>query len=192
MKRERHGAAIFWACVAGAGLLELVFRGPAPGDARLPVHQSIGAPPSGPPLPFVLDVFPVDASGRPNFGPTFAAPRPGGRTHNGVDIFATEGTPVRAVVPGSLNFSTNTLGGNVANLTGRDGTWFYYAHLQGYEGTARTVAEGDVIGYVGRTGNASTTPAHLHFEAHPMNGAAVDPFAALVAVAPSGSVTRAA
>lgn len=132
--------------------------------------------------------FPVDSSGKPNFGPTFGAAR-GTRTHKGVDIFAKEGTPVFATVDGIVSYSSNKLGGMTANLTGKDGTWYYYAHLSGYEGEARTVLAGETIGYVGNTGNAINTPPHLHFEIHPHNGPAVDPFVALKEVAPAGSVT---
>lgn len=154
---------------------------------------SVGAdvlPSSGEPR---IDVFPVASSGKPNFGDTFNAPRntpTGTRKHEGIDIFAAEGTPALAAVDGNVRYSTNTLGGNVAHLTGTDGTWYYYAHLSAYEpaeGTARAVRAGDVIGYVGHTGNAANTPPHLHFETHPNNGVAVDPFEALKLVAPDGS-----
>lgn len=140
-----------------------------------------------------IDVFPVASSGKPNFGDTFNAPRvtpSGTRKHEGIDIFATEGTPVFAVVDGNVRFATNKLGGNVAHLTSADGTWYYYAHLSAYEpaeGGQRAVRAGDVIGYVGHTGNAVNTPSHLHFEAHPGNGVAVNPFEALKLVAPDGS-----
>lgn len=137
----------------------------------------------------VLDAFPV--GGHPNFGPTFGAPRPGNRGHQGVDIFAPEGTPVYAVTAGYVRHASNNLGGTVANLTGLDGTWYYYAHLSGYEGEERQVQSGEVIGYVGHTGNAAQTPPHLHFEIHPDGGAAIDPFPALREAAPDGSVTRA-
>lgn len=132
-------------------------------------------------------VFPVDSSGSPNFGATFGAPRDG-HSHQGVDIFATEGTPVKAVVDGSVVYSENTLGGQTATLIGPDNTSYYYAHLSGYEGAARSVRAGDVIGYVGRTGNASQTPAHLHFEIHPNRGDAIDPYDALM-VARGAKVT---
>ena len=122
-------------------------------------------------------VFPVD--GASNFGPTFGAPRDG-HTHQGVDIFATEGTPVRAVVSGAVVYSENTLGGQTATLIGADNTSYYYAHLSAYEGAARSVRAGEVIGYVGHTGNASQTPAHLHFEIHPHRGDAIDPYDALM------------
>lgn len=97
----------------------------------------------------------------------FGARRDNGtRAHEGIDIFAPRGTPVLAVTDGIAHRSTNVLGGNVVWL--RDGllgaTRYYYAHLDRWaiEGSA-SVREGDVLGYVGNTGNARTTSPHLHF-----------------------------
>ena len=69
---------------------------------------------------------------------------------------------------------TNNLGGNVVWLTGVGGNKYYYAHLSSWEGGSRSVAAGEVVGYVGATGNTSAN--HLHFEIHPGGGAAVNPF----------------
>ena len=60
-------------------------------------------------------------------------------------------------------------------MTGADGNKYYYAHLDRY-GTLGAVAKGDVIGYIGQTGNARFSVAHLHFEIHPGGGAAVNPY----------------
>lgn len=84
------------------------------------------------------------------------------------------GTPLVAVVAGSATMKTNTLGGNVVSLTGVDGVRYYYAHLSSWEGSSRDVSAGEVIGYVGATGD--TTANHLHFEIHPGGGAAVNPY----------------
>lgn len=83
------------------------------------------------------------------------------------------GTPLVAVVGGAATMKTNALGGNVVWLTGDDGNKYYYAHLSAWEGGTRSVSAGEVIGYVGATGN--TTANHLHFEIHPGGGAAINP-----------------
>ena len=100
-----------------------------------------------------------------SYSDTWGAPRSGGRRHQGVDLIARTGTPLVAVVSGSVRFSQNSLGGNAVWLTGVDGNKYYYAHLSRYEGSSRSVSQGEVIGYVGMTGNASVP--HLHFEVHP-------------------------
>ncbi|HUV17118.1 MAG TPA: peptidoglycan DD-metalloendopeptidase family protein [Ilumatobacteraceae bacterium] len=108
------------------------------------------------------------------YGDSWGAPRSGGRSHEGVDMLAPMGTPIYAVVSGSVNFRQNRLGGNAVSLVGDNGNRYYYAHLASYEGTSRRVNQGDVIGYNGDTGNATGTP-HLHFEVHPGGGLAVNP-----------------
>ena len=116
-------------------------------------------------------VCPIAASA---YGDTWGAPRSGGRRHQGVDMLASTGTLLFAVVGGSVRFSSNSLGGNAVWLTGNIGNSYYYAHLDSYEGDSRGVSQGEVIGYVGDTGNARGTP-HLHFEVHPGGGPAVNP-----------------
>ena len=108
-----------------------------------------------------------------SFGDTFGAPRSGGRSHAGVDMMGPYGAPVYAALPGSVSFSSSSLGGNQAYVHSAGGTYTFYAHLQSYEGSARSVAAGELIGYIGDTGNATGTP-HLHFEYHP-NGSLVNP-----------------
>jgi murein DD-endopeptidase MepM/ murein hydrolase activator NlpD len=136
-------------------------------------------------------VFPV--YGTASFGDSFGAPRadvPGG-WHHGEDIFAAAGTPLLAVADGTLHtIGFNRIGGYRLWLRDRDGNEFYYAHLSAYSPLAvegRTVRSGDVIGFVGDTGDADGGAPHLHFEIHPaaMAGLGYDgvvaPYAILLA-----------
>ena len=98
----------------------------------------------------------------------------GRRRHHGLDIFAPRGTAVVALVDGYARPGTNELGGNVVWLTdGRRN--LYYAHLDrwAFEDDAQ-VQVGDTLGYIGNTGNARTTPPHLHFGIY--DNGPVDPF----------------
>lgn len=108
------------------------------------------------------------------FADTWGAPRSGGRSHEGVDMISPGGTPLVAAATGSVLFKTNALGGNAVWLSASDGTKYYYAHLSAWEGSNRPVSKGDIIGYVGATGN--TDVEHLHFEVHPGGGVAVNPY----------------
>ena len=114
------------------------------------------------------------------FRDDFGEPRGENRTHEGIDMPAVEGTPVVAVVPGFLVHDVGGAGGNGAWLAGFDQVAYYYAHFSRYEGDGGFVDTGDVIGYVGQTGDA--TGPHLHFEVHPGQGAAIDAYPLLVAL----------
>jgi len=108
------------------------------------------------------------------FSDTWGAPRSGGRRHQGVDMLGALGTPILAVVDGIAKDETNGLGGNAVNFTGSNGNGYYYAHFDSWAKNG-VVKRGDVIGYMGDTGDAKGS-VHLHFEIHPGNGAAVNPF----------------
>ncbi|MEX1104777.1 MAG: peptidoglycan DD-metalloendopeptidase family protein [Ilumatobacteraceae bacterium] len=109
------------------------------------------------------------------FGDTWGAPRSGGRRHQGVDMIGGTGLPLVAVVDGVATAKENSLGGRTISLVGVDGNRYYYAHLDGWA-TLGQVSAGTVIGYLGQTGNARFSVAHLHFEIHPGGGAAVNPY----------------
>jgi murein DD-endopeptidase MepM/ murein hydrolase activator NlpD len=115
-------------------------------------------------------------AGPTSFVDSFGDPRPGGRSHEGIDMIAAYGTPVVAVSPGTAS-TAGSIGGLGVVVQHANGDWTFYAHLSGY-GSLGSVSAGTVIGYVG-PGNGVN---HLHFEYHPFGGAAVNPYAALVAV----------
>ena len=114
-------------------------------------------------------VFPV--YGQAWFSDSFGTPRADTGWHHGIDIFAPMGTPVLAVADGTVfSVGWNDLGGNRLWLRDIHGNEFYYAHLSAYSPLAvngNHVKAGDVLGFVGHTGDAITTPPHLHFETHP-------------------------
>jgi murein DD-endopeptidase MepM/ murein hydrolase activator NlpD len=116
-------------------------------------------------------VFPV--YGTASFGDSFGAPRAdvSGGWHHGEDIFAAGGTPLLAVADGTLHtIGFNRIGGYRVWLRDTSGNEFYYAHLSAYSPLAvegRSVKAGDVIGFVGATGDADGGAPHLHFEIHP-------------------------
>jgi murein DD-endopeptidase MepM/ murein hydrolase activator NlpD len=115
-------------------------------------------------------VFPV--YGPSSFIDTFGAARAGVGWHHGQDIFAPLGAPLLAVADGTVfSVGWNDLGGYRLWLRDRQGNQFYYAHLSAFSPLAldgREVKAGDVVGFVGNTGDAQTTPYHLHFEIHPV------------------------
>jgi len=113
----------------------------------------------------------------PRFTPTF-------HLHQGTDLFAAAGTPVRAPFDGVVKFGDEPVGGLAAYVTMPDGTYFYSAHLSALATgltTGASVKQGDVVGFVGDTGDAKGGPPHAHFEIHPLGGPAVDPHPFLAA-----------
>lgn len=125
-------------------------------------------------------VMPVQNAAIRDIGSGFGAPRDGGsRSHHGVDIFAKRGTPLIAVTDGRVRTGTSGIGGNHIWLSGGvfgiGSARYYYAHLDSFNvESGDSVNKGDVIGYVGNTGNARTTPPHLHFGIYAAGGP-VDP-----------------
>jgi peptidoglycan LD-endopeptidase LytH len=156
---------------------EYVVRVQAPLDQQFRAAVTLRAEPSL--------RLPVDRSASSSIQSFFNAPRDGGRrAHQGVDIFAKRGTLVTAAADGFVSSTgTNRLGGNVvwvARPLRRE--FHYYAHLdRQFVEPGTFVKAGDVIGTVGNTGNARTTPPHLHFGIYTAAGA-VDPLPYISAV----------
>jgi len=122
--------------------------------------------------------FPVEGYGVPSVLSFFGDPRDGGRRqHHGVDIFAPRGTPVLAATAGTVRrVRLTNRGGKVVWV--RDPVHdasIYYAHLDSqYVRDGQWVERGDTVGFVGNTGNARTTPPHLHFGLY--RRGPIDPF----------------
>lgn len=151
-------------------------------ELRLPAGATVpsGATQSGARSGTVaLDALPTQ--GPCWYHDTWGDARSGGRTHVGTDIFTVPGEHVYAVADGVLTSRTwaqpGNISGNAWRLTAADGTSFFYAHLADFapglsEGSR--VEQGQIIGWVGSTGN--TTVSHLHFEVHPSGDDPVNPY----------------
>ncbi len=133
------------------------------GGKGLPSNQTAGV------------VCPV--AGSTWFTDSWGDPRPGGRTHKGTDMVAAYGTKLVAMNSGSVRLNWHSAGGRQVYLNGDDGNFYYYAHLSDYApglATGQRVGKGQVVGYVGTTGNAAT--AHLHLGLGVLGGPLVNPY----------------
>jgi hypothetical protein len=139
-------------------------------------------------------IFPV--AGATTYTDDFGQPRSGG-VHQGNDLLAAKKTPVVAVEAGKIEFwTTSASAGCMLYLYGASGTMYEYIHLNndltmrndnrgkcvagtayapGLKNGARVTA-GQMLGYVGDSGDANGIHPHLHFEVHPAGGAAVSPY----------------
>ena len=147
--------------------------------------------------------FPV--AGPNSWTDTWGAPRPGGRTHQGTDIFADKGTPVVAAAAGQIaRIGEGERAGRYIVIRHDDGWTTHYLHLDndtpgtddGSGGapaagivTGARVEPGDVIDFVGDSGNAEGTSPHLHFELHRPDGIAINPAPHLRVADSNGSPT---
>lgn len=116
-------------------------------------------------------LIPVQGIDRSKLQDTFTDARSEGRVHDAIDILAPAGTPVLAVADGTVEkLFDSERGGLTVYQFEPGGTYcYYYAHLQRYaDGLAekQSIKRGQVIGYVGSTGNADPAAPHLHFEIH--------------------------
>ena len=156
------------------------FTAPQPGTSPSEGPMPVATPPTAayPAPQGPGHVFPI--AGGASYSNDWGGPRPGGRRHQGIDLFATTGTPVVAINDGTLfRVGWNRVGGWRFWLRDQWGNEFYHAHLSAFAPVAvegATVRKGTVIGYVGNTGDADSTPPHLHFEIHPAGGGAIPPF----------------
>lgn len=136
---------------------------PRPQSAPAPVFPNFGATTAQRPAL----IMPVDGVAPDGMSDTWGQARAEGRAHEGVDILAPEGAPVRAAVDGRIvKFFDSVRGGvTIYQFDRAERFVYYYAHLQRRAPALRegdSVLQGDVIGYVGMTGNAPIP--HLHFE----------------------------
>ena len=109
---------------------------------------------------------------------TWGAPRSGGRSHKGTDVFAPMGSPSYAVTDGVITrMSWSSNGGKQVYLRGNDGNEYFYAHMASYVARqGQRVTAGQLIATVGDTGNARGGAPHVHFEVHPGGGYPVNPY----------------
>lgn len=129
--------------------------------------------------------FPVGRAGC-RFSDTWGAPRSGGRRHEGQDIFNAKNTPLVACKPGTIGRMTTSGLGGISIRVLADGVSWYYTHLDHFANNrpGQTVAAGALVGYLGKSGNAASTPPHLHFGAY-RNNRAFNPYSLLHASYPS-------
>lgn len=121
----------------------------------------------------------IDTWGVPRYGPG-----PIVRTHEGQDVFCDYGDPILAPEAGVLSMSAGGLGGITSRVHLADGSYWYLTHLSDWNteefSNGSSVAEGDIIGYCGNSGNAETTPPHVHFGWYQPNGETRDPMRRLI------------
>ena len=113
---------------------------------------------------------------------TWGGARSAGRSHEGIDIFAKRNAPIQATTHGVITrIGDDRLGGRVVVIIGPGGAGHYYAHLEDYAdiNVNDWVEAGDIIGYVGVSGNAKGTPPHVHYGIY-INGDAVNPYPLLI------------
>jgi murein DD-endopeptidase MepM/ murein hydrolase activator NlpD len=134
------------------------------------------------PLPATLPV-PVEGVQPSDLVDTWGSARSAGRRHEGIDIFAPRNTQVLSATHGIVaRRGWNRLGGRVLSVLGPGGYSHYYAHLEAWDlpDVGDWVEAGQVLGYVGNTGNAAGTPPHLHYGIYKGMGGAINPYPLLV------------
>ena len=171
-----------------------------PSAEPLPGIQAVGPPPAtetqaetGAHLAALY--VPIEDLACPVKGPfaftnDWGNPRSGFRFHLGNDLFAARGTKLVAVANGVARQTFNRKGGSSVWLDADHGVSYYYAHLDRYEGEfpggERRVRKGQVLGYVGNSGNAAGGPTHVHFQVHPGGAGAVNPYSIVLFACTAG------
>lgn len=164
----------------------------APGAPKVEVAEGLVVGPAG-------LAIPVSGVKQSDLVDTFTAARAGGRVHDAIDIMASEGTPVLAAAPGTVEkiYFSKGGGGNSVYIRSDDNRWtYYYAHLSSYApglAEGQHIKQGQVIARVGHTGNASAEGPHLHFAINRMGpgqkwyqGDAINPYPLLAGKRVSG------
>lgn len=151
-----------------------------------PSPSPVVAPPSPKPSPKVTAKKPSPAATRisgacpvpaASFTDTFGDPRSGGRSHEGTDLMAPQGSPVYAVADGVVRTASSSAGGISLYLRADDGDVFFYAHNSAnIASNGERVEAGELIAKVGSSGNASGGASHVHFEWQPGGGASVSSY----------------
>jgi murein DD-endopeptidase MepM/ murein hydrolase activator NlpD len=183
LERQRAAeAAAAAAAAAAVAATSTTTTLPPPTTTTLPPSGGDGTTTTTTTIPLVLSTdgktCPVD--GPTTFTDTWGACRSGcTRSHKGVDMISPMDTRLVAVESGTIGrMSVSTLGGITIWLYGDSGDRYYYAHLNAWADglyVGQHVAAGELVGFVGKTGNAQYTVPHLHWEFHPGGGAAVNP-----------------
>lgn len=194
LEGERRDVELRLAIMARAGqeLQSRLLRAPPrQGPDRASRSSRAADPPSSPaPAPEAL-LDPASIPVATNFicpirGPmaftdSWGDPRSGGRRHKGTDLMSPPGTDNVAVVSGQIERHHSGAGGLSIYLNGDDGHTYFYAHLAEVVGPNRRVAQGELIGKTGNSGNARGGSTHTHFEIHPGDGEAVNPYPTIAA-----------
>ncbi len=159
--------------------------GAAPAPAPLPSRSRKVPPPRKivrMEFPDALPV-PVDGVSMERLYDSFGDPRGGGRKHEGIDIMAPRETPVRSPVDGWVSRrGMRRLGGITISVIGPAGHRHYFAHLERWADLKQgdRVRAGDIVGYVGDSGNARGGPTHLHYAIYPERGGVINPYPLLL------------
>ena len=154
-------------------LLGIVLLWALPEFHLILVGGSLLFQPQPAPLPTPVDGVPLK-----HISNSWGAPRSGGRRHQGVDIFAPRGQNIRSTTNGLvLSKGENELGGRFVRILGPRCRVHYYAHLESFADVqvGQRVLGGQIIGTVGNSGNAKTTPSHLHYGIYTLTATAINP-----------------